>query len=343
MSEQAHPRLGAELGDYLLERQLGQGGMGTVFFAQDLKLRRAVAVKLLRSDLLGDTHARARFQREIETAVAVEHPHVVPVYDAGIEDGEFYIAMRYVAGDDLDRIIKRGGPLSEERAMRLLGQIASALFAVHARGLVHRDVKPANVLIWHEGELDEHAMLTDFGIAKALDDVGTISGGAGVGTPAYMAPEVCAGDAAGAASDQYSLAVMAFQMLCGRRPFECETTAEYVAAHQSQAAPALSDFMPTVSDGVAHAIARGLAKAPADRFADIRGLVNVTRAGTQSFDRSQAMTRVLAAGYTEQTVSALAATFNLTDSTIAQLTDTERARVMRLRRRAARRALVGES
>ena len=162
-----------------------------------------------------DDQARARFQREIDHAVAIEHPHVVPVYTAGFARPHFYISMRLVPGPDLAKIVRHGGALEESRALRILGQVASALHAVHAKGLVHRDVKPHNVLLWEAGSDEEHAMLTDFGIAKALDDTHGITGLAAIGTPAYMAPEICLGQLATPACDQYSLAMHGLRAVVG--------------------------------------------------------------------------------------------------------------------------------
>src|SRR3954468_23950913 len=140
--------LGSEIGDFRAVRVLGAGGMGVVYEADDLALRRRVALKVLAPHLVDDRIARERFQREIDHAVAIEHPHVVPVYSAGYEPPHFYIAMRLVPGPDLEKVVRQAGKLSEHRALRILGQVASALHAVHTKGLVHRDVKPHNVLLW---------------------------------------------------------------------------------------------------------------------------------------------------------------------------------------------------
>src|SRR4051812_41795543 len=241
------PLIGTELGDYRPVRVLGKGGMGVVYEAEDLPLRRKVALKVLAPEVVEDRTARARFQREIDHAVAIEHPHVVPVYNAGFERPHFFIAMRLIPGDDLAALEKMGGPLPPARALRLVGQIASALHAVHGSGLVHRDVKPHNVLIWGAGEEEEHAVLTDFGIAKALDESRGITGlGAVAGTPAYMAPEVCLGQPATPASDQYSLAITAFELLSGELPITGDAVS-FRDAHVEQPPRKLHDVVPSAT------------------------------------------------------------------------------------------------
>jgi serine/threonine protein kinase len=198
--------------------------MGAVYQAEDLALHRKVALKLRLPEFVDDGRARARFQREIDHAVAIEHPHVVPVYAAGFERPQFYIAMRLVPGPDLHRIVRDGGALEESRTLRIHGQVASALHAVHTKDLVHRDVKPHNVLLWEAGSDEEHAMLTDFGIAKALDDTHSLTGLAAIGTPGYMAPELSLGHLATPACDQYSL--VAWPTNCFR--VTCRSTATAV-------------------------------------------------------------------------------------------------------------------
>jgi serine/threonine protein kinase len=334
--------VGQEIEHYRLAEALGAGGMGVVYLAEDLALRRKVAVKVLPSRLIDDPTARARFQQEIESAVSIEHPHIVPVYDAGYDGERFYIVMRYVEGPDLSQLIREEGPIAEPRAMRLLGQIASALYAVHQAGLVHRDVKPHNVLVWGASDPDEHAMLTDFGIAKALNDTTATTGIGPVGTPAYMAPEVCAGEAAVPASDQYSLACVAFQMISGRRPFEADSFAVR-DAHMNRQPAALADCAPGTSRAVCEAIARALEKSPGRRFPDVRGLVAAAAPASESFDRAQAITRVVRdSADTNNVVSTLHDEYGLSDGTIAEITDLNRTEVVRRRRRAASRVLTGQ-
>jgi serine/threonine protein kinase len=232
--------VGTQIGDYMLEAKLGRGGMGVVYLARDLALQRQVALKLLAPELTDDPVARSRFQREIAAAAAIEHPHVVPIYSAGYEDGYFYLAMRYVHGQDLNKLLSEAGPLAEERAMRLVGQVASALYAVHQLGLVHRDVKPENVLLWTSEVGEEHAFLTDFGIAKAVDEVFGITSAGALGTRGYIALELEHGAQPTPACDQYSLAVLAFELLTGELPFESDDDIRDMPKSMALLAPATS-------------------------------------------------------------------------------------------------------
>jgi serine/threonine protein kinase len=333
--------IGAELGDYRVVSLLGKGGMGAVYRADDLALRRTIALKVLVAELAEDPRARARFQREIDVAVAIEHPHIVPVYNAGFERPHFFIAMRLVPGPDLNRVLAKGGPLPEERALRILGQVANALKAVHDQGLVHRDVKPHNVLLWGEGTDDEHAMLTDFGIAKALDDSGDLTGVAAIGTAAYMAPEVCIGRSATAASDQYSLACMAYELLSGRPPFDLDAAAVR-EAHVTQPPRRLDAVSRGVSPLVADAVDRALSKDPTLRYPDVRSFVGAAKESRDAFDRSERITNVITrTRETEQAVIRLSVEEGLSDDRISQITEVDRTQVVRMRRRQARRALIG--
>ncbi len=340
----ADPLIGTEPGDYRPLRVLGKGGMGVVYEAEDLPLRRKVALKVLAPDLVEDRTARARFQREIEHAVAIEHPHVVPVYSAGFERPHFYIAMRLIPGHDLAAIEKTSGPMPEARGLRLIGQIASALHAMHAKGLVHRDVKPHNVLLWGAGKDEEHAVLTDFGIAKALDESRGVTGlGAVVGTPAYMAPEVCLGQPATPASDQYSLAILAFELLSGDLPLNGDAIS-FREAHAEQQPRRLHEVLPSASTSSSEAIDRALAKEPRDRYADLHVFAKSIRGAESAFHESEALTRVLSqAARPEDAATNLLATTHLSDDTIARVTNIEKTEIVRLRRRQARQALVGRT
>jgi serine/threonine protein kinase len=334
------PLLESRLGQYQALRVLGRGGMGVVYEAEDLTLRRRVALKVLAPTLLGDTSARARFQREIEHAVAIEHPHVVPVYAAGFEPPHFYIAMRMIDGPDLARILSNQGAFEEGRALRLLGQVASALQEMHGRGLVHRDVKPHNILLWAAGTDDEHSMLADFGIAKAIHDSVGLTGLGPLGTPAYMAPEVCMGRAATPASDQYSLGCTSFEMLSGRLPFAGDALS-LRAAHVEEEPLDLREIAPQVSETVSAAVMRALQKNPAERHSSVRDLVVSARGSLTAFQRSEAISGALTAARNEDEAVAGLSGQGLSDASISHILDVDRATVVRLRRRAARRALVG--
>src|SRR4051812_27179599 len=196
---------GQVLAGYRVEGIIGRGGMGVVYRATQLALERPVALKLIAPDLAEDESFRERFKRESRTAAQIEHAHVIPVHEAGEAEGRLYIAMRLIDGIDLRELIRRYGQIEPVRAVRLLGQVASALDAAHAFGLVHRDIKPANVLVANEGGRD-HAYLTDFGLSKQLgSESGVTQTGMFVGTVDYIAPEQIQGLPLDARSDVYSL------------------------------------------------------------------------------------------------------------------------------------------
>jgi len=259
------PLIGTELGDYLIEGLLGVGGMGAVYRARDLALGRPVALKVMLGHLLGDASARARFQREITNAARIEHPHVVPLYAAGYEQGHFFIAMRLIDGPDLAGVLE-GGALATSRAVARFGEMAAALQSIHRDGYVHRDVKPQNILIAHRDHPGEYAVLGDLGISRALDSSTVLTQGV-VGSPEYMAPEVLRWQPAVPASDQYALACVLFEMLTGRSPYG---DLDVPSAHLDAPIPRLGDALSGVSDSVDLAIRRALAKEPADRFDDVR-------------------------------------------------------------------------
>jgi serine/threonine-protein kinase len=326
---------GSQIGNFVLEATLGRGGMGVVYLARDIALRRQVALKLLAPELTEDPVARTRFQREIEAAIAIEHPHVVPIYDAGYEDGFFYLAMRYVQGRDLHALLAEAGPLTEERAMKLVGQVASALYAVHQRGLVHRDVKPENVLLWTSEVGEEHAFLTDFGIAKALDEVRGITNAGALGTRGYMAPELERGASPTPASDQYSLAVLAFDLLTGELPFDADDK-----AHETPRS--LAHLAPGTSEAVRVTIDRALAPDPAARFPSVLAFVQANRTSSEAFQQSQEITDSLVGGRSDSEVVASLTDHGLSEARIAEIANLERSQVVLLRRRAARRSIIGE-
>ncbi len=239
-------------------RQVGRGGMGVVYEALDEALGRTVALKLVAPERAGEPGFRERFITESRLAASIDHPNVLPVFKAGEEDGELYLAMRFVDGDDLRTLVDRDGPLAAERAAQIASQVGAALDAAHARRLVHRDVKPANVLLGS----GDHAYLTDFGVVKALDETsGQTRTGDVVGTLDYVAPERIKGEADGPPSDLYALGCLLFYTLTGRVPFPLDTSERKLWAHLSEAPPAVPDH--PAFDAV---IARALAKDPAQRF-----------------------------------------------------------------------------
>jgi serine/threonine protein kinase len=245
---------------FRIERLVGRGGMGVVYEATQLNLNRRVALKLIRPSIARRPEVRERFKRESRLAAAVEHPNVIPVYEAG-EDGELlFIAMRFIRGSDLATTLTHEIRLEPARAARIVVQIAAALDAAHAAGLVHRDVKPANVLLAAEGPI-EHPYLTDFGITKELGERESLTGpGAFLGTVDYTAPEQLRSEAVGPQADQYALACLFFEALTGHVPYSGESDAA-VAIQHLNAPPPSTGIAPL--DAI---IARAMAKAPHDRF-----------------------------------------------------------------------------
>src|SRR3954447_12945522 len=209
---------GFELAGYIIERELGHGGMGVVYAATQVGLGRRVALKVIAEELAEEPAYVARFRRESRFAALVEHPNVVPIYEAGEQDGRLFLAMRFVPGEDLRAIVRRDGALDPLRAISLIEKVAAGLDAVHVAGLVHRDVTPANVLVTQP---DEEAYLTDFGLARqaAGGSSGISDSNLAIGTPDYMSPEQFRGERADARSDIYALTVVLYHLLEGQPPF----------------------------------------------------------------------------------------------------------------------------
>lgn len=254
---------GSQVGGYRIGPQLGRGGMGVVYKAHHIRLDRSAALKVLALQLAANDEFRQRFMRESQMAATLEHPNVVAVYDAGDDDGLLYLAMQYVAGTDLASVLELEGPLDLVRTASILAQVASALDAAHSRGLVHRDVKPANIL------LDVHrAYLGDFGLTKRFDATGGFTGaGQLVGTVDYLAPEQIEGAKVDGRSDQYALACVAYQCLTGRPPHQKDSDVALMFAHvreEPEPVSMLREDVPLVTDQV---MARGLNKDPARRYA----------------------------------------------------------------------------
>jgi CHASE2 domain-containing sensor protein len=255
----------AIIAGYRIEAVVGRGGMGVVYRASQLALERPVAIKLIATERAQDPVFRERFEREARLAASIEHVNVIPVYEAGEDDGLLYIVMRLVDGIDLAAILDRGGALEPARAARLVGQLAAALDAAHARGLVHRDVKPANVLL----TLDEpeHLYLTDFGVAREVGAGAALTNvGGWVGTLDYLAPEQIRGETAGAAGDVYALAGLLHHCLTGEVPFPRDSEAAKLWAHVNAPPPAPSALRPDLPAAIDDVIARGLAKEPGERY-----------------------------------------------------------------------------
>ena len=260
---------GAELAGYRIEAVAGRGGMGVVYRAWHLGLERPVALKVISPGLASQDEFRTRFRRESRLAAALDHPHVLPIYEAGESDGVLFIAMRWVDGIDLGRVLEEERALPLGRAVRLVTQVAGALDSAHARGLVHRDVKPANVL----GADSDHAYLADFGLAKRDDTAGLTETGRWLGTADYAAPEQIEGGEVGPAADVYALGCVLFAALTGGPPFPRESAVAVAYAQVHDPAPAAR-----VSPAMDAVVARALAKRPTDRFGSAGELAAAARA-----------------------------------------------------------------
>ncbi|MEU9143270.1 serine/threonine-protein kinase [Streptomyces sp. NPDC048349] len=260
---------GKRIAGYVVESEIGRGGMAVVYRAHDLRLDRTVALKLLAPELARNDTFRQRFAHESKVAAAIDHPHIVPVFEAGETDGLLYIAMRYVAGQDLRAMLNRTGPLPVDTAARIAGQVASALDAAHDHDLVHRDVKPGNILVAQGTDSDhpEHVYLTDFGLTKkSLSLTGFTSVGQFVGTLDYVAPEQISGKPVDGRCDVYSLACVVYETLAGGPPFERDDDMALLWAHQYDAPPPLTSRRPGLPGEVDDVLAKALAKSPEDRW-----------------------------------------------------------------------------
>jgi tRNA A-37 threonylcarbamoyl transferase component Bud32 len=273
------PRIGTELAGYRIEALLGRGGMSTVYLAEDTRLERRVALKILAPELADSQAFRDRFVRESHLAASLEHPNIVPIYEAGESGGVFFIAMRYVRGSDLGALIAREGVLAPARSVAILDRVADALDAAHEEGLIHRDVKPANVLIGEgRGSRGEHVYLTDFGLTKrALSEAGFTKTGQFMGTIDYAAPEVFEGRQLDARADEYSLGCVLYQCLTGHPPFERQQEAAVMYAHLNEAPPKPSDVRSELPHELDDVVERALAKDPQDRFDSCGGLASAAR------------------------------------------------------------------
>jgi serine/threonine-protein kinase len=269
------PRLGTVIAGYRIEERIGRGGMGVVYRAEHINLQRRAAIKIIAPDLAESVGFRERFTREARIAAALQHPNIVTVYDAGEVDGLLYLAMQYIEGEDLSAVLMREGRLRPYRAIDVCRQVASALDAAHAMGLIHRDVKPANVLI--EGRT---AFLTDFGLTKRLDGthaqitrVGDV-----VGTIHYVAPEQIEGRKVSARSDVYSLGCLLYHCLSGQVPFARETDVAVIYAHLSEEPTKLVEVRKDLPEGLDAVVAKAMDKSPDRRFPSCGDMISAARA-----------------------------------------------------------------
>ena len=258
---------GSRVAGYLLEEQVGAGGMAVVFRARDERLCRLVAVKVLGPTLAADENFRRRFIRESRAAAAVDNPHIIPVHEAGQVGGVLFIAMRYVPGGDVRTLLRRSGPLPPAQAAAIISAVASALDSAHAAGLVHRDVKPANMLLDVAPGRPDHVYLSDFGLSKGVLSLGLTEAGRFMGTVGYSAPEQIHGRPVDGRADQYALACTAFELLAGAAVFPRDQVFAVMYAHLSEPPPRLTSRRPGTPAAADAVFARALAKEPDHRYA----------------------------------------------------------------------------
>jgi predicted Ser/Thr protein kinase len=268
-------RIGTTVAGYRLEKLLGRGGMSVVYLAEHQRLGRKVALKLLSPALSDDESFRERFERESRRAAEIDHPNIVPIYDAGDAEGQFYIAMRFIQGFDLKTLLKGDGPLSIGRTLYLLEQAASALDAAHERDLVHRDVKPANILI---EEPSDRVFLTDFGVVKHTASHGLTRTGFFIGTVDYAAPEQIEGLPVDARTDVYALGCVLYECLIGRAPFDRDAEVAVMHAHLTEQPPSLRSARPDLPKELDRVIAAAMSKAKDDRPSTCEELIDAAHA-----------------------------------------------------------------
>ncbi|MGQ9515812.1 MAG: protein kinase domain-containing protein [Anaerolineae bacterium] len=252
--------IGKTLGQYHILAEIGRGGMAVVYKAEQTSLDRFVALKVLFPNFTGDSTSVERLHREAQAAARLDHPNIVEIYEVGEHEGLHFIAMKYVDGESLDKILQQGA-LPPARALKILAQVASALDYAHRHNVVHRDIKPSNIIV----SAGDRITLTDFGLAKGLGSATLTSAGALVGTPAYMSPEQARGDEIDYRSDIYSLGVIAYEMFAGRPPF-IGNPLSIILAHASQTPPPMRQFRPELSPSVEAVVLKALAKEPAERY-----------------------------------------------------------------------------
>jgi serine/threonine-protein kinase len=249
------------------------GGMATVYKAYQPSLNRYVALKLLSPTLSGDPTFLQRFQAEARSTARLEHPNIVPIYDMGQANGGIFIVMRFIDGGTLQQLLDRERRLPLRRALHITAQVAGALDYAHTQGFVHRDVKPANIMI----EPGDRATLTDFGVAKALGETRLTRTGSIVGTPEYLSPEQARGDEIDGRADLYALGIVVYEMLAGRTPFQADNPLSVVHHHLVTPPPPPTQFNPAIPTGVAAVLIKVLAKDPAQRYPSADAFVQALR------------------------------------------------------------------
>jgi streptogramin lyase len=277
-------RIGSEVAGYRIEGVIGRGGMSVVYLAEDPGLKRKVALKVLSPELAADQSFRDRFIRESQLAASLEHPNIVPIHEAGEGDGVLFIAMRYVRGTDLKSLVARDGPLARDRTAPIVTQVASALDAAHTEGLIHRDVKPSNVLV---GEPDragaEHAYLTDFGLIRRVTQGTSLTKtGQFMGTLDYVAPEQIRGDAVDGRADVYSLGCLLYECLTGQPPYVSELEVTILYGHLEEPPPSVTAHRSELPGAIDDVVARAIAKKPEDRYQTAGELAAAARLALES-------------------------------------------------------------
>jgi predicted Ser/Thr protein kinase len=322
--------------EYDVEKEIGRGGMAVVYKAKERELRRSVALKVLPPGLALGASVVERFKREAQMAASLDHPNIIPIYRVGQTASMLYLAMRYVEGRSLDSVIAQQGALTVPAVVSVLRSATAALAYAHEHGIVHRDIKGANILIDTSGRV----IVTDFGVARAIENASMTTTGSVIGTPYFMSPEACAGKVAGPQSDQYSLGVVVFQMLTGAVPFHADTLAAIMNHHMITPVPDITGVRKDVPGPLVAVLKRMLTKDPAQRYGTTRELlVAVDAIPLTEMERAEGETvlRDLAQGGAVESVATqklppLADTMGIVAAHDALLRSTERARLNRRRR-----------
>ena len=295
--------IGSEFVGYRIDELIGRGGMGVVYRAFDLRLKRTVALKLMAPELSLDARFRERFARETELAMSLEHPNVVPIHDAGDVAGRLYLAMRLVAGTDLRKLLRAEGALEPSRALSICRQVGHALDVAHAKGLVHRDVKPSNILL----DEAEHVYLADFGLTRRLEEKGARAGeGRSVGTPAYLAPEQIEGERVDGRADVYSLGCVLYECLTGEAPFVHDSRLAVAWAHLEEGPPSATERGSDLPEAIDAVLRGAMTKSPDERYRTCAALIEAAEAAFGIRPRSRGRRRLLVAALAAATLAAVA-------------------------------------
>ena len=258
---------------YEIEKLIGEGGMANVYLARDTILDRKVAVKVLRGDLAGDEKFVRRFQREALSASSLSHPNIVEIYDVGEDEGNFYIVMEFIEGKTLKQLIKKRGVLSLPETMDIMLQLLDALASAHDSYIIHRDIKPQNIMIKESGLVK----ITDFGIAMALNSAQLTQTNSVMGSVHYLPPEQASGKGSTIRSDIYSLGILMFEMLTGKVPFRGDSAVEIALKHMKEPLPSVREINPVVPQSVENIILKAAAKNPKNRYKDVREMADDIR------------------------------------------------------------------